>query len=271
MSLPFFECSSQRLDEIVQPGMLCAFDFDGTLAPIVTEPHRADVPLPVLRRLIELCEYTPVAVITGRALADIRARLDFAPNFVIGNHGLEGMPGWEGRAGQYEQLCRQWEQTLSAILSDKTVFDSGIWIENKTYSLSVHYRLVRDHQKAEAQLADVLASLAQSAHVIRGKCVYNLLPPDAANKGMALEQLLQESGAPSAIYIGDDVTDEDVFRLQRTDLLSVRIGRSVDTKAEFFVHHRLDIVQLLDELIRRLRQAHNNGETPSPVTALHGL
>lgn len=235
--------------------MLCAFDFDGTLAPIVTEPHRADVPLPVLRRLIELCECTPVAVITGRALTDICARLDFSPNFVIGNHGLEGMPGWERHAGEYEQLCRQWEQTLSATLSDQTIFDPGIWIENKTYSLSVHYRLARDHPKAEAQLADVLASLVPHAHVMQGKCVYNLLPPDAANKGMALEQLLKESGAPSAIYIGDDVTDEDVFQLQRTDLLSVRIGRGVETKAEFFVHHRLDIVQLLDELILRLRQA----------------
>jgi trehalose 6-phosphate phosphatase len=271
MSLPFFECSSQRLDEIVQPGMLCAFDFDGTLAPIVTEPHRADVPLPVLRRLIELCEYTPVAVITGRALTDVCVRLDFAPNFVIGNHGLEGMPGWEGRAAQYERLCRQWEQSLQAALSDRAVFDPGIWIENKTYSLSVHYRLARNHAKAEAQLADLFASLTPPPHVIGGKCVYNLLPPGAANKGMALEQLLKESGAPSAIYIGDDVTDEDVFRLQRADLLSVRIGRDVDTKAEFFIHHRLDIVQFLDELIRRLRQARGNGETHGPATVLHGL
>src|SRR4051794_19629681 len=99
MSLSFSEYGLQRLDEIVTPGMLCGFDFDGTLAPIVTEPHRAEVPLDVLRRLVELCECTPVAVITGRSLADIRARLDFSPDFVAGNHGLEGVPGWEAVAG----------------------------------------------------------------------------------------------------------------------------------------------------------------------------
>jgi trehalose 6-phosphate phosphatase len=267
MSLPFFECSSRRFNEIVKPGMLCAFDFDGTLAPIVPEPHRAEVPLPIRRRLIELCEYTPVAIITGRSLADLRARLDFTPDYVVGNHGLEGMPGREGLAARYEQLCLNWERALTAALQDHAVLEPGIWIENKTYSLSVHYRLAHDHSRAEAQLTELFADLAPVPHVIAGKRMFNLLPDAAVNKGTALDQLFDASGAPTALYVGDDATDEDVFRLQRADLLSIRVEPGVDSAAEFFLHHQLDVDQLLDELIARLRHRRSAMQTaPSSIT-----
>ncbi len=86
-----------------------------------------------------------------------------------------------------------------------------------------------------------------------GKCVFNLLPQGAADKGSALEQLMRETGAPSAIYVGDDITDEDVFRLQRRDILSVRIEKGASSKADFFLNDRIEIAQLLDELIARSR------------------
>lgn len=255
MSLPLFEAGTHRLDELVQPGMLCAFDFDGTLAPIVTQPEKACLPLGILQRLIELSAYAPVAVITGRSLDDIRGRLGFEPDFVIGNHGLEGMPGWERRALAYEQLCLGWRNQLSGALADRTVYDPSIWVEDKQYSLSLHYRLARDQAKAGARLAELFASLTPAPRVIAGKCVFNLLPHDAADKGTALNQLIASSSARTAIYVGDDVTDEEVFRLDRPDVLSVRIERTADTAAPFFLHHRLDLFHLLDELIKRLRDA----------------
>lgn len=255
MSVPFFECSSERLDQVIRPGMLCAFDFDGTLAPIVTEPHKAEVSLAILGRLHMLCASTPVAVITGRSLADVRARLDFAPGFVVGNHGLEGVPGREDCSAHYRETCLAWEQDLQAALAVLAARDAtcaGIWVENKTYSLSVHYRLARDHGQAEAELAALFARLAPAPHIINGKCVFNLLPPGAANKGTAFDQLLRVSGAPTALYVGDDVTDEDIFRLQLPQLLSVRIERSPDSAAECYLDQQRDMVQLLDELIRRV-------------------
>ncbi|GAB3548690.1 trehalose-phosphatase [Noviherbaspirillum agri] len=252
MSLPLFECGASRLDHIVKPGMLCAFDFDGTLAPIVKEPERASIPAAVSRRLVTLSECAQVAIITGRSVEDIGLRLDFLPDYVAGNHGIEGIPGWEHHAEGFRQLCQQWEQRLSAALNDRGIFEPGIWIENKTYSLSIHYRMVRDRESAEMHLGKLFAGLMPEARVIGGKCVFNLLPSDAMNKGTALERLLEASGATSVLYVGDDATDEDVFRLQRDDLLTVRIERSVDTAAEFHLNHRLEMVQLLDELIGRL-------------------
>ncbi|MEN3292144.1 MAG: trehalose 6-phosphate phosphatase [Burkholderiales bacterium] len=272
MSLPFYESSSARLDEIVGPGLLCAFDFDGTLAPIVAQPEKAHLPTGILQRLVTLAQYTPVAVITGRSVADIRSRLGFQPDFVVGNHGLEGVPGAEHSAELCEQLCAQWEQRLAAALQDRSVYDPGIRIENKVYSLSVHYRLARDRAKAERQLAALFARLTADARVVGGKCVFNLLPPEASDKGVALERLMQASGARSAIYIGDDVTDEDIFRLPRPDLLSVRVGLGAGSAAEFFLYHRIDVTQVLDELIGRLRQVRaENWVNAEPFGRAHDL
>jgi trehalose 6-phosphate phosphatase len=251
-----------RLDEIVKPGVLCVFDFDGTLAPIVMQPDLASLPPEVRQRLMTLSSLAPVAVLTGRSITDIKPRLGFEPDFLVGNHGLEGLPGWEQRGEQYENTCRAWKEKLAHALQDAHC-DPGIRIENKRYSLSVHYRMARDQRKAEAALAELFARIVPEARVVGGKCVFNLLPQGAADKGQALERLIVLSDAPSAIYVGDDVTDEDVFRLRRRDLLSIRIEAASDSAAEFYLPRWHDILRLLDELIECLRaqQAH---DAPSP-------
>jgi trehalose 6-phosphate phosphatase len=255
MSLPFFEFGGPRLDHIVKPGMLCAFDFDGTLAPIMKDPARVCIPTSISRRLIALTSYARVAIISGRAVADVGARLGFLPDFVVGNHGIEGIPGWEERAEYFRQLSQQWEQHLTLALKDRTRFDPGIWIENKTYTLSVHYRMADDRPKAVAELRRLFALLTPAARIVGGKCVFNLLPPDAPDKGVALARLCEASDAHSAFYVGDDVTDEDVFKLRREDWLTVRIEHAGESAAEFYLDHRLNMVELLDTLISRLTRA----------------
>ena len=257
MSLALFEHGAQRLDEIVRPGMLCAFDFDGTLSPIVTQPEQACLPPEVSQRLVELSSHAPLAIITGRSLIDIRTRLRFEPDFLVGNHGLEGISSGESDAMRYMETCASWKHALSAALSDAAHFDAGVQIEDKQFSLSVHFRAAQDRLHTEQQLLKLFAAMEPRPRVVAGKCVFNLLPQDAADKGSALERLMQISGAPSAIYLGDDVTDEDVFRLQRHDLLSVRIEPAADSAAAFFLHDRIDVVRLLDELISRLRKLHS--------------
>lgn len=241
---------------IVRPGVLCAFDFDGTLAPIVAQPERAHLSDELMERLVELSKYAPVAIITGRSLGDIRARIGFEADFIVGNHGIEGLPGWELRAGRHEELCRTWLEKLTAALREQAPLHSGIWIENKRYSLSMHYRLAPDHKLAENDLIKMIGSLTPQPRVIAGKSLFNLLPEDAMDKGSALEQLIQTTGATSAIYVGDDITDEDVFRLRRSDLLTVRVEADEDSDAQFFVPHRHDVSQLLDDLVQRLRELH---------------
>lgn len=248
----FDEAGMKRLDEIVQPGMLCVFDFDGTLSPIVPQPDSACLPPEVRERLLTLTTLAPVAILTGRSLTDIGKRLGFEPHYVIGNHGLEGMPGWEGRSKSYATACAAWRSALERALCDKQRFDPGIRLEDKQYSLSVHYRMARNQPQTEQRLRALFETLLPPPRVVAGKCVYSLMPMDAAHKGAALEELMQQADASTAIYVGDDVTDEDVFRLRRHDVLTVRIEAHPDTAAEFYLPAMPDIVQLLDELVRRL-------------------
>lgn len=242
----------KRLDDIVKPGLLCAFDFDGTLAPIVPHPDQAHLPEDIRQRLITLSEFTPVAVITGRSVLDISSRLGFVPDFVIGNHGLEGVPGWDAQAAYHEKLCTGWRDFLGETLGG-TDFDPGILLENKRYSLSLHYRATKDPADAEARLPALFCQLRPAPRVVAGKYVFNLLAQDACHKGSALEQVMHTCGARNAIYVGDDVTDEDVFRLHRRDVLTVRIERSSDSAADFYLPQPPDILWLLEELTERLR------------------
>ena len=244
----------ERLDQLVQPGMLCAFDFDGTLAPIVTEPDAARMPPDVLQRLLRLEELAPVAVITGRSLDDIRARLGFSPSYVIGNHGLEGMAN-EHELASDEEICRAWHAQLARHLRQESGPGTGILLEDKRYSLSLHYRATADHAASAAWLRALAMQLDPAPRIVGGKCVINLLPPGVADKGHALCELLRRSGANGAIYVGDDSTDESVFRLRRAGLLSVRVECAAGSAAEFCIPSHADIGRLLDELIGRLRRA----------------
>ena len=265
---PLFSAEgSACLDAIVRPGVLCVFDFDGTLAPIVPQPDDAHLPAPVRVRLQALQQHAPVAILTGRALSDIGARLDFSADFMVGNHGLEGLPDSADRRDAYAQVCSAWRGRVQAALADASRFEPTLLLEDKEISLSLHYRHARNQAAARQQLLALFETLSPPPRIIAGKCVYNLLPLGSGDKGTAFEQLMTLSGATSAIYVGDDVTDEDVFALVRDDLLSVRVGQTTASAAPFFLRRHADILRLLDDLAARLNASSTRhaGRTVLPA------
>jgi trehalose 6-phosphate phosphatase len=252
------ETGLRRLDDIITSRLLCVFDFDGTLTPIVARPEQAFLPQNVLERLNNLSVHVPVAILTGRSVADIRSRLGFDPDYVIGNHGFEGMPGWEAEDEHHQQLCQSWKTTLAHALKDGYA-EQGVWIEDKRYSLTVHYRSAQTEQAIKDQLKTLFAQALPEARVIEGKSIFNLVPEGAPHKGDALQKLIEISGARSAIYVGDDITDEDAFRVRRQNIMTVRVEYHNESSAEFYLKQWQDIVVLLDELIRRLDEMQVNG------------
>jgi len=237
---------------MIKPGVLCMFDYDGTLVPIVAQPDRTVMPDDILQLLVTLSSHAKVGVVTGRSMDDIRARLRFNADFIIGNHGMEGVPGWEGRFEGDKALCQGWVKVLNTAFEVPGAFETGILLEDKRISLSVHYRLVHDHVETEKSLINLFQTLEPRPRVMGGKYVFNLLPMGAADKGSALSQLMAVTGAPGAIYVGDDITDEDVFQLRRKDILTVRIEPYPRSAAEFYLRDRREMSRLLDDLIQRL-------------------
>lgn len=248
----FSEAGLIALSAFIDRTTLFTFDLDGTLAPIIDDPDRIIIPDDVRGQLIRLCRLAHVAILTGRARNDARVHLGFEPRFIVGNHGAEGLPGWEKREGGFARLCRQWEVQMRAMLTH--ALESGIVIENKGSSLTLHYRKARDREAARAEILRAAQRLEPLPRRISGKCVENIMPSDSLNKGEALLQLMRHAGAERAVFIGDDVTDEDVFRLKHERILGIRVGNSSPSEADYCLSDQNQIGRLLDEIIHPLER-----------------
>jgi trehalose 6-phosphate phosphatase len=244
----------ERLRGFITPRSLLAFDVDGTLAPIVARPWDARIPSDLQRRLAAFTKTSTVAIITGRAVDDARRMLDFNPAYLIGNHGCEGLPGFETLTSTYAAECAQW---LGELSDEGEAWHQmpGVTLEEKTYSLTFHYRHASPRDQALRQLEARAAKLSPAPRMIHGDCVLNLVPREAPHKGDALHALLDHSGCEHALYVGDDTTDEDVFRLDIPELLSVRVRQSDDTAAELYLRGQEDVVKLLDAVDRFMDSA----------------
>jgi trehalose 6-phosphate phosphatase len=223
--------------------VLLAFDYDGTLAPIVSDPRRAAM-RPTTRALLRaLAARRPCVVISGRGRADaLRWLRGLGAVEVIGNHGIEP---WQSTQRSLEAV-RQWQSRLTGELSHL----AGVSLEDKVYSVAVHYRHSREKKKARAAIQRVASTLGD-VRLIRGKQVVNLLPHDAPHKGIALEKARARFGCDTAIYVGDDETDEDVFALDQPGrLLTIRVGQSQRSQASYYLRGQAEVDRLLRALLQ---------------------
>jgi trehalose 6-phosphate phosphatase len=229
----------QLLAQLAYSNVLLAFDFDGTLAPIVADRGEARMRARTASLLTEVARAYPCAVISGRARRDVEGRLGGAAvRHVVGNHGLE--PGGDMRA--FDRVMRRARPALEAALAGL----QGVEVEDKRYSLAVHYRHARSRALARRAIAAAVEALPDRMRMVAGKLVVNVLPASAPNKGDALLELRARLGADVAFYVGDDVTDEDVFVLDEPGrLLSARVGRSARTSAVYYLRDQREMDVLL--------------------------
>ena len=229
---------------------LLAFDIDGTLAPIVDRPQEARLPDEIQDCLAELARHNDVAIITGRSVGDARRMFTFEPRYVIGNHGAEGMRAWRERSAAFAHTVQVWRNALE---SCPALAGSGVMLEDKRYSISLHYRHAPDWRAAYRAICACMVGLVPPARIIDGKAVVNVLPPDAPNKGEALRALIGEPGCANVLYVGDDDTDEAVFGLHLPSVVSVRVEAAADTDAMLFLHDQREVLTLLQHIARQLR------------------
>jgi trehalose 6-phosphate phosphatase len=231
----------ELLQQYAWSNVLLAFDYDGTLAPIVPDPERAAMRTSTRLLLARIATCYPCVVISGRARRDARRWLQGIPlRQVVGNHGVEP---WQATRPMVAEVKR-WLPRLSRRLAGL----QGVWIEDKTYSLAVHYRKSREKKKALAAILEAASTLGP-ARLIGGKQVVNILPHLAPHKGLALLRERQRQSCDTALYVGDDLTDEDVFGLDEPGrLLAIRVGAKAASAASYFLRSQ----RAVDDLLRLL-------------------
>jgi trehalose 6-phosphate phosphatase len=233
---------------------LLAFDFDGTLAPIVARAEDARLSTAVSARLKALAAQLPLAIVTGRTVSDVRSRLGFEPQFLLGNHGAEDLHNPEAVAVFVERL-NGLRRRLQARQAELTA--AGIVVEDKGASVALHYRLSRQRAEAQALIEKVLQPGDAAWHVFGGKMVVNVAARDAPDKAAAVFDLVARCGARCAVFAGDDVNDEPVFAAAPPHWLTIRIGRGDGrSRARYFLDSPNEMAMLLERMLMLLPTIH---------------
>jgi trehalose 6-phosphate phosphatase len=239
--------AQKDLLDFLKTDPLLVFDYDGTLCPIVVHHEDAIIPPRQRELFARLCERRPCAILTGRARGDILPKLEGLHLVqVVGSHGAE----WSRpRPGDDEVRARNavWKREIARAIRGL----DGVEIEDKGLSLSVHYRSAEDHALAIKRITEAVVEL-HDARVIGGKEVFNVIPRECAGKGQALVELKQALGKHSALFVGDDLTDEEVFDLPASDnVFKIRVGERPGTRAEYLIRSQLEMERLLELLLGR--------------------
>jgi len=243
--------------------VLLLSDYDGTLTPIVERPQDAVLADSVREKLSTLARKPgfSVGIISGRSMEEIKSMAAIEGIYYAGNHGLEiEGPGIKWVSPQAE-FARTPIKDLAAQLVVELENIAGVIVEDKGLGLSVHYRMVKeDEQNTVAGIFKrVISPLADEAkiRITTGKKVFEVRPPIEWDKGKAVESILGEIRSLLklerllTIYMGDDNTDEDAFRvLHRPDGWSVYVGKdNAPSAADYFLNSTTEVEEFLSRLL----------------------
>jgi len=231
--------------------LILFLDFDGTLAGIRPTPAEASLSATTRKLLRSLASRSTVsiAIVTGRSLRNIRQKVDNNVIF-IANHGLEifeaGIhwvhPGAEACQSMLGELARKIRRRLRNI--------TGAFVENKRYTISIHYRLVdRRHLGfVKAEVSGLYAPYGNALNFSEGKRVVEIGPRVRWNKGVAVQKmlpLLKTNRRAFVVYVGDDTSDESAFDALRRAGTTIVVGQKAATGARYWVKNPAEVRHFL--------------------------
>lgn len=236
--------------------MLVALDFDGTLSPIVPRPQDAalldglDAPL----RRLATRDDTTVAIVSGRGLSDVRARVRLEGVYYAGNHGFEIEGPDVDRVHEAARAARPALREAAAAIGRALENEPGAQVEDKEWTLSIHYRRA-EREGAEDRVREAVLrhGRGDGLRVTEGKKIFEIRPDVDWHKGAAMRFLLDVlagDGELPAIFIGDDRTDEDAFAVVRELGGGIVVGDPPppDTRALAWVAGPGEVAALIEEL-----------------------
>jgi trehalose 6-phosphate phosphatase len=218
-------------------------DYDGTLTPIVDRPEDAAIPEETRRGVAALAGVCPVAVVSGRDLADVRAMVSVEGIHYAGSHGFDIL----APDGSSHQKARDLLPRLDAAEAElRPLLEGieGVRVERKRFAVAVHFRLADEARVPEVEAAvDRIAAAHPDLRKTGGKKIFELRPGIPWDKGKALLFVLDVLGLEGdqvlPVYVGDDETDEDAFRAIRERGLGV-VVRGEDDDRPTAAHLALD-------------------------------
>lgn len=248
-------------DELRNKSLSLFLDYDGTLTPIVKIPVKAVIPKEtkeIVRRLSK--DYNcKLAIISGRSLKDIKNIVGIKDIVYAGNHGLE----MEGPKIKFECHVPPRLKSIIRRIKDELTRNllriNGVLIEDKGLTISVHYRLVNKKEIpwVKNKFSEVIQPYIKQDRIKinRGKKVYEIKPPVMWNKGKVVLRILKRQGFIKGmnkvfpIYIGDDITDEDAFKVIKNKGLTIRVGRSKKSNAQYYLRNTREVIKFLKAIL----------------------
>ncbi|KAK4559683.1 hypothetical protein RGQ29_008758 [Quercus rubra] len=206
-------------------------DYDGTLSPIVEDPDRAFMSREMREVVRDVARYFPTAIVSGRCRAKVYKFVRLAELYYAGSHGMD----IKGPSKTKSRKCNKGNQAVifqaateflpmihevHKALLEKTNSIPGAKVENNKFCLSVHFRCVDEKRWAAlAEQVRLVLSAYPKLKLTQGRKVLEIRPIIKWDKGKALEFLLESLGYASSsdvfpVYIGDDQTDEDAFKVR---------------------------------------------------------
>ena len=236
--------------------LLC-LDFDGTISELTNDLWNA-VPIPRAKDAIaELARHPhkiTVAIVSGRDLDTLIRLLGLRDGLLFaGTHGLEfiGRDGVRHHAPGVER-CADDMKMVREFLAKSIPKDRGFFVEDKVLTMTINYRNANpDDARPVLEAFDNFVRKRPTLQVLHGKMVHEALPRGIGGKGAAIEFFMHDTGidAPSTIYIGDDTTDEDAFRmLAPKGGITVMVGAARASHAEYRVDTPSVVADLLVDL-----------------------
>jgi trehalose 6-phosphate phosphatase len=242
------------------------FDFDGTLSDIVDDPDSARAVAGAAEALQKLAAHCPVAVLSGRDLADVTERVGLPGIWYAGSHGFE-LTAPDGTHHQNDAAAAAIPvlEQVAAQLRDQLGTIPGVLVEHKRFGVAVHYRNAARDRVGEVAAAVHAAGQRQALRVTTGREVIELRPDLDWDKGKTLRWVIDHlrhagSGQLTPIYLGDDITDEDAFDAVRHDGVPIVVRHTDDgdraTAALFALDSPARVAEFTDRLARQLSDAH---------------
>jgi len=234
-------------------------DFDGTLVNIASAPHKIYVNEYIPRLLSDLDEKCQFCIVSGRALKDLQNYLPISEFNVYGCHGAEFSP--KGQGCDKDPCVNELLQSVELMLGDILFQYPGVMIEEKPYSIAIHYRSYSgDEQDLKRTLEGIVSSFPGQLKLLAGKKVFEFCLCNI-NKGVAVSDYInkqskvsRKSSGVMTIFVGDDVTDEAGFKtINALNGISIRVGRIKDSAAQYYV----DDIYEVHALLEYLSQSHS--------------